>query len=800
MAITGSTARGNGAIGNNTASASLTQTPGGAVAAGRVLVTFVVTRQNSQVSSLTDALGNTWYRIGRFSNATNGNAHVELWVCRVATALESTTVMTAALESAVNDATIHSREYTVGTGKTLDVVAALVTSEVNAANGFGSSSFSSLPSAERLYLRVAAKRANTTNTITATTNYNSWGINTRSRNAANDAIIGRAEERIVTSTGETSNPTLAVSGNTAGIFAALVEVDVLAAGTASTSSVTATRVQASATAPAGGNGATPVYQWQRRVPAGSWGDLAGQTSLTLDDQTVSPSTAYEYRLRQQVGSQITTTNVLEVTTASLDRRGVVTHIALIAPAAETAQQGERDVSSHVGPVASHAEAAGVLTRRGVFTHVRLVAPAAAEVAERDALSFAAAAASSASRTGAGARAALSTAAASNSEALRSGSGHREASSHAGPVATHAAADGVDARRGVVTHIRLTAPEALAVEPEVRAARSWSGVVASHAAADGQVVEQRRGVLTHIRLVAPAAVGVEPAIMLLGAPPRDQDEAIGGALVVSEPSERAARSWAGPVVSWAGAEFVEARRGVVTHVRLVAPAALPAEPALMLLGAPPRDQDQVFGGVAVIVEPQAAERSASSHAGSIVTSATRAGAAAREARSHSLPASSAAARFPGFTNLREARSHSAPVSARAERAGTATRAASTWSGSVVSLAGRAGTGARAATSHTGVASSSADRVPSSVRVASSHARTVSATAERTLGTGSRMVASYVGMISSRADASRRDPPVRQVTLPFTLHDRAELSFTLHDQATLPMTLHDRARAPFTIGGE
>ncbi len=224
MAISSITQRGTGVSGAS--STTLTQTPGGTVTAGAILTTMVVTRENVAVSSITDAVGNVWQFAGRYSNSTSGVAHVELWVCRVVNELAFGTVITATFAGAVVDKCMATREWSVAAGKTLiqTAEASAVGNEVNAANGFGSANYMSLTSKQRAYLRVLAKQANSTTNITPTASYTNWGITIRSRNNAS-AIIARGELRTLTATGETSNPTLAVSGDTAGMFFALEEAD-----------------------------------------------------------------------------------------------------------------------------------------------------------------------------------------------------------------------------------------------------------------------------------------------------------------------------------------------------------------------------------------------------------------------------------------------------------------------------------------------------------------------------------------------------------------------------------------------
>jgi hypothetical protein len=223
MAIASIGTRGTAVSGAS--STTIARAPTATVAAGRVLIGYLSTREDVAVDTVTDAQGNTWEFLGRYSNATSGIAHVEAWMCLVENQLGTGDTITFTFGSAVVDVCLSLWEFSVATGKTLAQSVPAETSEVNGANGFGSSSFAGLPSLQRLYLRIGGKRVNSQTTITATTNFTTHALNLRSRNNNANAIILRAEHRINTSTGETSNPTLAVSGDTAGLFFALEEAD-----------------------------------------------------------------------------------------------------------------------------------------------------------------------------------------------------------------------------------------------------------------------------------------------------------------------------------------------------------------------------------------------------------------------------------------------------------------------------------------------------------------------------------------------------------------------------------------------
>jgi hypothetical protein len=229
MAIASIGTRGTAVSGASTT--TIARAPTATVAVGRVLVAHFAARQNIAISTVTDAAGNTWQFIGRYSHSGTGDAHNEVWLCNVTTQLTTGTNITATFGSAIVDKCMALWEYSVGSGNVLQVVEPVVGNQVNAANGFGSAAFAGLASAQRLYFRSGSKRANSTGTITATSGYTTHALNIRSRNSSTLAITLRAEHLIATNTGTTSNPTWAVSGNTAANFVAFEEYSPPAAQT-----------------------------------------------------------------------------------------------------------------------------------------------------------------------------------------------------------------------------------------------------------------------------------------------------------------------------------------------------------------------------------------------------------------------------------------------------------------------------------------------------------------------------------------------------------------------------------------
>jgi len=180
-------------------------------------------------TSVAGGTGN-WSKIGEYTNGNGAAAAgvtTSLWLFEATGAMAVGTVITITLGTARVDKVASFWKFTVAAGKILELDTEPATNPigngVDASNGFGSVAFSGLTSKERLYFRGLGKEANTTTAITVSGSFTAITGN-RSRNNAS-AITLRGEFRINTSTGETSNPTLAVSGDTAGLFAALIEAD-----------------------------------------------------------------------------------------------------------------------------------------------------------------------------------------------------------------------------------------------------------------------------------------------------------------------------------------------------------------------------------------------------------------------------------------------------------------------------------------------------------------------------------------------------------------------------------------------
>lgn len=174
-------------------------------------------------TSVTGGTG-TWTKIGEYTNANGAAAAgvtTSLWFFLPSGANATGTVFTITFASAVVDKAAQIRRFTWDTAKGVRAANTPVGFGVDATTGFGSGALSGLPSQEYLFVSGLGKEANTTTALTPSSGWGTWSV-ARSRNNA-AAVASWGEHLISTATGATSSPTLAVSGDTASLIAALEE-------------------------------------------------------------------------------------------------------------------------------------------------------------------------------------------------------------------------------------------------------------------------------------------------------------------------------------------------------------------------------------------------------------------------------------------------------------------------------------------------------------------------------------------------------------------------------------------------
>lgn len=180
---------------------------------------------NSEITSVTGGTG-TWTKLAEYTNG-NGSAGagvtVSLWLFEPSAGNAIGTVFTVNMASAIVDKCAQFLVFSKASGNLIQIATGTTvqTNAADAATDIGSASFASLASQERLYYRGFGKEANTITGVTASSGFTGLLTN-RSRNNAAAVCVG-GEYRIATSTGETSNPTLAVSGDYTAVFVALEE-------------------------------------------------------------------------------------------------------------------------------------------------------------------------------------------------------------------------------------------------------------------------------------------------------------------------------------------------------------------------------------------------------------------------------------------------------------------------------------------------------------------------------------------------------------------------------------------------
>jgi len=226
-----------GSLGTNglaTSNTTVTLLTNAAVLAGDWIVidvasnnTSTVDGDNSEVSGVTDTRGNPWTKLGEWTNA-NGAAGsgvtTSLWMTQVSVdipASDMTITVTYSSARANKAISAHAFRSDLFAGP-YRFQNAITPDDTDSSNNFGSvSQLGVTPEVQVIYFRGLGKQANTTTQLTPTSGWTAIA-NTRSTNTA-AARCAYGEFIIQDSTGQTSDPTLAVSGNTAGVFVAIAE-------------------------------------------------------------------------------------------------------------------------------------------------------------------------------------------------------------------------------------------------------------------------------------------------------------------------------------------------------------------------------------------------------------------------------------------------------------------------------------------------------------------------------------------------------------------------------------------------
>jgi hypothetical protein len=215
---------------SKTAGTALGLTTSRACAAGEVLV-VAVAKDNvsttdgntSEVTSITDAGGNTYVKAREFTNGQAGaaaGATVSLWYAKLTTALSSGAAVTVNFSASITAKAASLWAFSAAAGSAVAVQTAL--DLANDAADPGSQAISGLASQEWLFVRAIASETNAT-TFTATASHTAIAAAATTGGAAATNIAVLGEFRILTGTADTSDPTATAVDN-ASVFVAFREV------------------------------------------------------------------------------------------------------------------------------------------------------------------------------------------------------------------------------------------------------------------------------------------------------------------------------------------------------------------------------------------------------------------------------------------------------------------------------------------------------------------------------------------------------------------------------------------------
>lgn len=187
----------------------------------------------AEVTGVSDSKLNHWHKLAEYTNtqgATDAGATVSLWYCEVNPNDLGSTTTTATLSSSRGGRNAIIWYFK---SNTLSLVSAeTLTAATDGSATYGSLTNSTLVSKNRIYLRVIAQENATDEGFTPTSGFTAI-VTTRS--TITNPMGLRAEYKIATTSGETSNPASSFSSDTASVFVAL-EVDA-AGGTDYTSAI-----------------------------------------------------------------------------------------------------------------------------------------------------------------------------------------------------------------------------------------------------------------------------------------------------------------------------------------------------------------------------------------------------------------------------------------------------------------------------------------------------------------------------------------------------------------------------------
>lgn len=223
-----------GATNEKTSDTTITLTLGANAEAGRLVVVLIsadnqasADAETSEVSSVSDSAGgNTWTKIGEYCNAqgaADAGCTIAAFFSVLTNQINSGGTITGNLANSKQSKAISAWKWSIGAGNTVQLAGTLQTVADDGPGNASALSLSGLSNIERLYIRALANESSSATDITATASYTRFTADQTTGGGAATNMGIRGEWRILTGTGDTSDPNFA-SGDQASIFRALEEV------------------------------------------------------------------------------------------------------------------------------------------------------------------------------------------------------------------------------------------------------------------------------------------------------------------------------------------------------------------------------------------------------------------------------------------------------------------------------------------------------------------------------------------------------------------------------------------------
>lgn len=175
----------------------------------------------NEVSSVSDSAGgNTWIKAGEYCNGQGGAGNgvvASVWYSVLANQIPSGGTITITLANSVATRAASAWEFTKGAGSTVSVAGSVQTNAGDAADP-ASMTISGLASKEYLFIRSCAVEINNSENFTPTASY------TEFTEANQGFMASNGEFRILTGTGDTSDPSTVSDQDNASVYFALEEI------------------------------------------------------------------------------------------------------------------------------------------------------------------------------------------------------------------------------------------------------------------------------------------------------------------------------------------------------------------------------------------------------------------------------------------------------------------------------------------------------------------------------------------------------------------------------------------------